>query len=104
MFVNIVIGISLALAGALMRILRVRRNYFIGYRTPASMKDEKSWVFANKLAATYMIVVGLLSTLFGLVNHYLELASYHVVIIVTLGMLALAIILIEVSLKKRASK
>ena len=65
------------------------------------MKDEDSWMFANRLAGTHMIVIGLLSTIGGLVNHYFDLFSYHIVMIVTMGMVVLAIILIEVRLKKR---
>lgn len=104
MFNNVVVGIVLVLSGVLMLILRVRKNYLIGYRTPASMKDEESWIFANKLAGKFMIVIGLLSTLSGFGNSYFEFTSYNVIIGVTVGMLLLAMILIEVRLKKRASK
>jgi len=98
------VGILLLVAGASMRLLRIKRNWIIGYRTPASMKDEESWAFANKLAGTYMIVIGLISTICGLVNHYVGLISYHIVIIVTAGMIVVAIVPIEISLKRRATR
>lgn len=104
MFTNTVFGITLLLAGALMRFLRIRKNYFIGYRTPASMKDEASWSFANRLAATYMIVTGLLSTIGGLVNYYFNLVGYHIILVVTMGLIVMDIILIEISLRKRADR
>ncbi|HLT72322.1 MAG TPA: SdpI family protein [Cyclobacteriaceae bacterium] len=90
----------LLLGGTLMRFLRIKKNHFIGYRTRASMKDEASWTFANRLAGKYMIVIGLLSTVGGLVNHYFNLVGYHIVMIATMGMIILAIVLVEIGLRK----
>lgn len=64
------------------------------------MKDEASWAFANRLAGTYMIVIGLLSTVGGLVNYYFNLVGYHIVMIATMGMIILAIVLVEIGLRK----
>jgi uncharacterized membrane protein len=49
------------------------KNYFWGYRTFNSMKNDSSFHYANKLASKYFLVISILClTLSLLLNHYNE--------------------------------
>ncbi len=65
-------GVFLALVGNLMG--KVRRNFFIGVRTPWALANERVWNATHRVAAkTFVLcgVMGVLLTLFGLHKWFL---------------------------------
>lgn len=56
-----VIGVVLLIAGLILRFGSVKRNLLFGYRTPRSMRSEKTWQFANQRFASYSIMIGAVS-------------------------------------------
>lgn len=45
-------------------------NFFYGYRTRRSMRNQKTWDFGNKIGATMMFYVGLSTLLVGTVAYF----------------------------------
>ncbi len=96
---SVILGILLLAAGVLFRYARVRRNYFLGYRTFRSMKNDSNWDFANKEMAKLSLVVGSISTIAGFISWYLGIDPQHVIYF-TLGLLFISITIVEIRLNK----
>ncbi len=80
------------------------RNAFYGYRTPASMRDEDAWDFAQEYSADLMRILGVGG--FVLSIYYMITGADHETIGVVIGVYAilstvLLIGLTEVALRKR---
>ncbi len=59
-------GAASFVIGLVLRSAKIKRNYFFGYRTFASMKSEASWSLANKTAGIQLVFIGVFSLLFGI--------------------------------------
>jgi len=63
-------------------------NYFLGYRTKNSLKNQKAWNYANKLASRLFLVLSVFMTLicFGFykykIDHYFILLPISIEIII----------------------
>jgi uncharacterized membrane protein len=96
---SVILGVLLLTAGIVFRYARIKRNYFLGYRTFRSMKNDANWDFANKEMAKYSLTIGLLSTISGLLFWYLGIAPKHI-IYPTLGLIFISIVIVEIRLKR----
>lgn len=79
-----------------------RVNSYYGFRTARSMKNDKNWEYSNKLAAKYMLVVGILSLIIGVpfsVYSKSEYAGMANMIVTIIGLVAI-IPIIDNKLKK----
>lgn len=78
-------------------------NRWYGYRTPYSMKNQKIWDYANKIAAKYLLIFAILLCLFnGILQLYLKnekLAKALSTGAILLG-LALTVILVEIKIRR----
>jgi len=91
-------GLTLLLLGIVLRYLKINKNYFFGYRTFSSLKTDRSWRLANKTAGTHYIIIGLASSVIGLLCFYFKLCDFDVVIFSTLAVFLLSLIVIEIKL------
>lgn len=96
----ILLGIVLIIIGWAQKSLQVRRNYFLGYRTPRALKNDANWNFANKYSGKLMLWSGVLSTLVGFLVWYLEILSYLYISIFTIILLVIIIAITEYKLYK----
>jgi uncharacterized membrane protein len=96
---SIILGAVLLIAGTLFRYARIRRNYFLGYRTFHSMKNDTNWTFANKLMANLSLGIGAISTIAGLVTWHYGIDAKHV-IYPTLALIVVSIAIVEIRLRK----
>ena len=88
--INFIFWFSLLLGGILILTGRImlayppkKINWIYGYRTPASMKSQERWDFAQIVSSDAMIWVGISTTAFGLIVWalgYEELASIFTII------------------------
>ena len=86
--VLLVVGAGIGLAGLLGFLERLPRNRFVGVRTPATLRSERAFVVANKIAGLPIAVAGGV----GLVCGALGLVAGPVVTFIGLaGMAAIAI-------------
>lgn len=99
MLLSVILGILLLLAGIVFKYARIDRNYFFGYRTFRSMKNDANWSFANKEMAKYSLVLGSLSALSGILFWYLGIDPIHI-IYPTTGLIFICIVIVEIRLKK----
>ncbi|AYB32377.1 SdpI family protein [Chryseolinea soli] len=95
----LVAGLAILVVGLIVKYTNVRRNYWLGYRTPRSMKSPAHWAFTNQRTARYAIAIGILSDLIGIVFWYYKVDSIYLVLF-TLMLLLAAIIEVEVALYK----
>ena len=63
-------------------------NYFIGYRTLQSMKNENNWNFANKYCGKAWIIIGIIMLIMTVV---LFLLNYLKIIIITEDILLISV-------------
>jgi len=59
----VALGAALAVAGNY--LTRVRRNWFIGFRTPWTLSDDIIWQRTNRLAAWLLVVAGVVVAMVG---------------------------------------
>lgn len=84
-------------------------NGLYGYRTPLSMKSKENWVYANKLASFYMLIVAHAILFLSLIVYKLQMMlflslNFSVVLItipIPLVCFVLMIYIIESKLSKR---
>ena len=100
MLPSVILGVLLLIAGVLFSYVRIRRNYFLGYRTFRSMKNDANWIFANKEMAKLSFVIGAVSTLTGFFFWLYDIDNNRLVIYATLGLVIISIIIVEVRLYK----
>lgn len=94
-----ILGVVLLTIGLLLKYGKIRKNYLVGYRTFRSMKNKANWEFANAPMANYSIIIGVLSTITGLIGWYLDLNSKYVIYL-TMGLLIVSLIITEIRLYK----
>jgi uncharacterized membrane protein len=92
-------GLAVLAVGLIIKYSHVRRNYWLGYRTPRSMKSPDHWQFANQRMARYAMAIGVVSVLTGIVCWYYKADSIYVMLF-TLSLLLATIIEIEIALYK----
>ena len=95
----LVAGLAILAVGLIIKYSHVRRNHWLGYRTPRSMKSPANWAFANQRMARYAIAIGVLSVLTGLLCWYYKVDSIYLMLF-TLTLLLATVIEIEVALYK----
>lgn len=81
-----------------------------GYRTPKSMKNQKNWDYANKLAPRLMIIVSILFIVINLILFYFlnSVISSHffslIAITTLIILIVIMIIIIEIKLNRFEKK
>lgn len=63
----------LAVGLLLLKFTPKKINYLYGYRTPASMRNQKNWDFSQKYSAIEFMRMGILLTLYSIIILALKL-------------------------------
>ncbi len=71
-------------------------NSIYGYRTGISMKNQKNWDYANKLAPVAMLITGIVVFLLGLLLAQVGLAEHIFALLLIGSMIACSLIMITV--------
>ena len=86
--VPLVVGLVVAVVGVLGWLERLPRNRFVGVRTPATLRDDRAFRVANKVAGPPLTAAGLV----GVASGAMGFAAGLVVVFVGLvGMVAIAV-------------
>ncbi len=73
-------------------------NYLYGYRTFKSMKNEENWNVAQKLSSRYLLVLGIVILVFGVLvyfNNWNETSTAIITFILLVGGILIQFYLIE---------
>ena len=109
MFTIYIIPLMIIIVGYLMYKYPPKKiNWIVGYRTPKSMQNEKSWKLANMLCGRLWIYTGLVLFAMSLVISILEYAKLIVitetilaiVVLIQVVIIILPIFLVERKLKR----
>lgn len=104
-----IIPLLIIIIGILMyKIPPSKPNWFIGYRTRRSMKDEKVWEVANRFCGKVWMIIGLIMlfiTLLICIFNYFEIIMFTetlllIIIFVEIGVLLLSGLLVEQKIKR----
>lgn len=98
----ILIGVLSISAGLFFKYVKTSPNLFFGYRSPRSLKSPENWRYANSLMAKYAIIVGLFSTIAGVVWWQLNLNPADIAL-VTVGLLVISVASVEFHLARKHS-
>lgn len=90
--------------GSLLRFVPIKKNYFFGYRTIRSMKNNESWKYANDTFANLSMVFGIISSVCGMMAYYSQIFDYKVIVIATLALVLLSVVYIEIKLYRRSKR
>lgn len=98
-------GVCFLLGGLIMRRFPPRRiNHLYGYRTPASMKSQERWDFAQRYAAIEMSKLGVLlisTSLVGLWYHPDDATGTLITAVAILAASGLLIARVERAIRKK---
>lgn len=96
----VVAGVVLVLAGLLVVWVAIRswqgrlsRNYVAGVRTSATMRSDEAFLAANKVAAPFSLVAGVLFAVTGVVA---AVVPIHIAVVVILAGVVLAGVLVVI--------
>lgn len=59
------IGILWIVLGLFSYYVRIKKNFFWGYRTARSMASEETWVYANRTFGKFLGIAGAVNVLLG---------------------------------------
>lgn len=103
--VPLVTGACFLLGGLLMRRFPPKSiNSLYGYRTPASMKSQERWDFAQRYSAVEMMkcsVLLMLTSLAGLWYHPDDAITTIIIVVFILMVAALLIMRVERAIRKK---
>jgi len=75
-YISMFLGALFLFMGALLYFFPTKKpNMLYGYRTQRSMKDVKSWRFAQKYSSKIMIQAGVLFMLIALIGFFLRVGN-----------------------------
>ena len=101
----ILLGGILTAASILMIVIPPKRiNYLYGYRTPAAMKSDDKWQFAQKFSARAMLQSGLILmaiSALGLFNVFSEVANSTLAITFFIIVLCIMFYRTEMAIKNK---
>lgn len=76
------------ICGLVLRYAKLKRNYFIGYRTPKALANEHTWEYSNSLFGKILIIYNTLTfivatfeILYGKVIHIFYILNFLIFII-----------------------
>lgn len=103
--VPLVTGACFLLGGLIMRRFPPKSiNHLYGYRTPASMKSQKRWDYAQRYSAIEMMkfsVLLMLTSLAGLWYHPDDAVATIIIVVFILMTAALLIVRVERAIRKK---
>ncbi|WP_255409476.1 SdpI family protein [Aquimarina sp. I32.4] len=83
-------------------------NDTYGYRTNLSMKNQENWLFANKLASRYFLILTHLILLFSIIIYLINLKGYITfytsLFLAILGVPLIGFIIIIYNIEKKLKK
>ena len=108
MFYSILLlPIIMILCGILMYKCPIKRNRIVGYRTSITLKNDKTWKYANKLMGKIWLIIGLLlllisTTIILLFSNSKNITSISSVYIgIQIIIMIIPIIFVEIHLYKK---
>lgn len=105
LFISLLVGfIFLITALITLKFPPKKINDFYGYRTPASMKNQEVWDFAQQYSGIKMIQVGLFLMLISFINLFLNLKEGFWQIVVGIAFIIVAVIYLFLSTEKAIKK
>ncbi len=96
------LNIFLFLVGGSLLVISNYRNIVIGYRTPRSIKSDRSWKYANMLSGIATMIFSIvLALVHYLITMYTDFSMYNGPgAIVLISYFVILIIVVELNLKK----
>ena len=106
--IPLVTGPVFVVAGIVMRVFPPKKiNHLYGYRTPASMKDEEHWNFAQQYSARKMIFYGVLLTASSVLGLFVKLdpeVSVFAGLALMIGMVVILLVDTERAIRKKFNR
>ncbi len=93
------LGVFFLVGGLILRYAPIPRNYLLGYRTFRSMKNDANWKFANRESGKYLLIIGPVTMIAGILSSYMGFSPFPVIYF-TIGLLFITIVIVEIRLKK----
>ena len=98
------VGLAYIIMGFIMlRFPPKKINYFYGYRTPSSMKNQKNWDFAQTYSAKEFAIAGLFLVLLNYLLYAIKPELMYIpitTVVLILISIAYAVIRTELAIKK----
>ena len=96
------LGVLMIIIGLIIRYLSGESPNLLGYRTPNSCKNNKSWVMANKYAGKLSIICGCIYTIvFYFMDRFFTLKNeIGISLIVFIAIFVFIVIFTEIKLSK----
>lgn len=96
------LGILMIIIGLIIRYLSGKSPNLLGYRTPNSCKNNKSWVMANKYAGKLSIICGCIYTIvFYFMGRFFNFKKeIGISLIVFIAIFVFIVIVTEIKLSK----
>lgn len=95
------IGIFIIVIGLLFKWFPPKKiNGIYGYRTNKSMKNQKTWDYAQLIGANSMMLTGVLLGAIGVIFYFTKLSNNVIELIIFLSSFIVMMILDEYKLKK----
>jgi len=95
------ISISILVIGVIFKLFPPRKiNGFYGYRTWTSMKNIKSWNYAQKIGAYSFIIVGLVDFILGIIFMLFNNKNYTIEMTIFLLSFVIMFVVDEIKIKK----
>ncbi len=92
--IHLVVAFTAILPAIIMRFVDTEKpNMWFGYRTPASLKSEHTWKFANEYSAKAMLWVGI-TTILTQIFLYLTFENEEGQILISAGVMTIGIFLV----------
>ena len=100
------VGLAFIVTGLIMlRFPPKKINYFYGYRTPSSMKNQKNWDFAQTYSAKEFTKAGVILVLINSLLYAIKPELMYIpltTVILIIGSVAYAVIRTEIAIKQLA--
>lgn len=97
----IFVSIFILVIGILFKLFPPRKiNGFYGYRTLSSMKDIKSWNYAQKIGAYSFIIIGIIDFILGLIFMLLNNKNYTIEMTIFVFSFVVMFVVDEIMIRK----
>jgi uncharacterized membrane protein len=105
LFISFLVGFIFLISAIITLIFPPKKiNYLYGYRTPASMKNQEVWDFAQRYSGLKMVQAGVFLMLVSFVNVFLNPKDDFLPLVFGMAFIIAAVIFLFVSTEKAIRK
>ena len=105
LFISFLVGFIFLISSIITLIFPPKKiNYLYGYRTPASMKNQEVWDFAQRYSGIKMVQAGVFLMLVSFVNVFLNPKDDFLPLVFGMAFIIAAVIFLFVSTEKAIRK